>query len=152
MADISRTRTIPAGVSQIWSVLADFGALSSWATDVDHSCVLRTGPQGGLIGTSRRVQVGRNTLVERITEVDPPRALSYQIDGLPRLLRHVANRWTLTPVDGGTAVTLTSTVEAGRGVLRRAVAALSARMLARTSAALLDDLADRCLAEEDHRV
>ncbi|WP_448509550.1 SRPBCC family protein [Mycolicibacterium thermoresistibile] len=150
MAEISRSRTIAADAQQIWAVLAEFGALSSWADKVDHSCILTTGPHGGLIGTTRRVQIGRTTLVERVIEVDPPRALSYRICGLP--LRGVVNRWALAPVDGATVVTLTSTVDSGAGMLRRVGAALSARMLAQQSAALLDDLADRCLAEEVRHV
>ena len=70
MADISRSRTIAARPQAIWDVLADFGAPSSWADDVDHSCVLNHGPDGGPLGTTRRVQVGRNTFVERIVEFD----------------------------------------------------------------------------------
>ena len=114
MADISRSRTIAAQPQAIWDVLADFGALSSWADSVDHSCVLNHGPDGGPLGTTRRVQVGRNTLVERITEFDPPATLAYDIEGLPARLRKVANRWTLRPVGARTVVALTSTVEIGR--------------------------------------
>ncbi|EHI11828.1 SRPBCC family protein [Mycolicibacterium thermoresistibile] len=149
MAVFSRARTIPAGTERIWELLGDVGALSSWARLVDHSCVLTTGPHGDLIGTTRRVQIGRTTLVERITEFDPPRALSYQICGLPPQLGNVVNRWVLSPTAGGTVVTLTTTVESGPGVLRRAAAALAARMPARRSAVLLDDLADR-ITEECH--
>ena len=83
VADISRSRTITAEPQAIWDVLADFGALSSWADGVDHSCVLNHGPDGGPLGTTRRVQVGRNALVERITEFDPPATLAYDIEGLP---------------------------------------------------------------------
>ena len=81
----------------MWDVLADFGAISSWAANVDHSCLLEHGPTGTAVGTSRRVQVGRDTLVERITEFDRTGALAYDIEGLPRRLRRVANRWTLAP-------------------------------------------------------
>lgn len=143
MAAFSRTRTIPAEPQEIWSVLADFGSLSSWTRTVDHSCLLRTGAPGGLIGTSRRLQIGRLTLVERIVEVDPPHALSYQISGLPRRLRCVTNRWTLLPVDDATLVSLTSTVEIGTRPVARFAEALAVRMLAAQSEKLLDDLAHR---------
>jgi hypothetical protein len=65
----------------VWDVLADFGSISSWAANVDHSCVLEHGPTGTDVGTSRRIQVGRDTLVERITEFDQPVALAYTIEG-----------------------------------------------------------------------
>lgn len=143
VAETSRTRTIAADPTDVWAALADFGSLSSWARSVDHSCILRTGAAGGLIGTSRRLQLGRLILVERIVEVDPPRVLSYQISGLPRRLRHVANRWTLTPDEGGTRVTLTSTVEVGTRPVARVVETLAAALLATQSEKLLDDLAYR---------
>ena len=108
MADIHRTRTIAARPQEIWDVLADFGSISSWADNVDHSCVLFSGADGTPVGTARRVQVKRDTLVERITEFDPPHALAYDVEGLPRRLRRVTNRWTLAARAGdSTAVTLT---------------------------------------------
>ena len=110
MADIHRTRTIAARAQEIWDVLADFGSISSWADNVDHSCILFSGAGGKPLGTARRVQIKRDALVERITEFDPPHALAYDIDGLPRRLRMVTNRWTLTAAGESTAVTVTSTV------------------------------------------
>ena len=114
MADIHRTRTIAARAQDIWDVLADFGSISVWAPNADHSCILFSGPDGGPVGTARRVQIKRDTLVERITEFDPPQALAYDIEGLPRFLRRVTNRWTLAAGAGdSTVVTVTSTVEIG---------------------------------------
>jgi Polyketide cyclase / dehydrase and lipid transport len=95
VADIHRTRTIAARAQEIWDVLADFGSLSSWAPNADHSCILFSGPDGGPVGTARRVQFKRDALVERITEFNPPRALAYDIEGLPSRLRRVTDRWTL---------------------------------------------------------
>lgn len=141
MAAISRARTISAEPQEIWAVLADFGAISAWADNVDHSCLLT--PHDDPVGTARRLQVGRNTLVERITEFDPPRALSYAITGLPPRLRSVVNRWTLTPADGATVVTLTSTVEVDTRLFPRVAEALFARVMAKQSESLLDGLANR---------
>ncbi len=107
----------PPPPQAVWEVLADFGALSSWAGNVDHSCLLEHAVDGVAVGTSRRVQVGRDTLVERITEFDAPVALAYDIEGLPRRLRRVSNRWTLTPAGDSTTVTLTSTVDIGANPL-----------------------------------
>lgn len=124
-------------------MLADFGALSSWAANVDHSCVLEHGPDGAAVGTSRRVQIGRDTLVERITEFNPPAALGYAIEGMPRRLRRVTNRWTLEPAGAATAVTLTTTVEIGdnpvAGVAERALC----RFMAKQSDTMLAGLTTR---------
>lgn len=147
MADTHRTRTIAARVGDIWETLADFGSISSWAGNVDHSCILFSGPDGGPVGTARRVQVGRNALVERITEFDPPRALGYDIDGLPSRLRRVSNRWTLEPAAGESAsttlVTLTSTVEIGPHATQKLAEQVLCRFLARQSEAMLAGLANR---------
>lgn len=144
MADIQRTRIIAAGVQEVWDVLADFGAISVWAGNVDHSCILFSGPDGAHVGTTRRVQVKRDTLVECITEFDPPHALAYDIEGLPRLLRRVANRWTLAASSGdATAVTLTSTVEIGPRAPQRLAERVVCRVAVRQSDSMLAGLANR---------
>jgi len=143
VADISRSRTIAARPQAIWEVLADFGALSSWAEGADHSCVMNHGPDGTLLGTTRRVQVGHNALVEHVTEADPPAALAYDIEGLPRRLRKVINRWTLRPAGNSTVVTLTSTVEIGAGPPARLAEQVALRFMAKQSDAMLAGLAHR---------
>jgi carbon monoxide dehydrogenase subunit G len=144
VAYISRSRTIAAQPQAIWDVLADFGSLSSWADNVDHSAISNRGPDGGPLGTTRRVQLGRTTLLERITAFDPPSSLAYDITGLPKRLRSIANRWALRP-SGPTAteVTLTSTVEIGSGPLARLAERVVARAMAKQSDALLAALAHR---------
>lgn len=143
VAQISRSRTVAAPAQQVWDVLADFGSLSSWADNVDHSCVLEHGPDGPAVGTSRRVQVGRDTLVERITEFEPTDALAYDIEGLPRRVRHVANRWTLTGAGSSTDVTLTTTVDIGANPIAGVAERALCRFMARQSDAMLAGLAAR---------
>jgi hypothetical protein len=143
VADIHRTRTIAARVGEIWDVLADFGSISSWAGNVDHSCILFSGADGKPLGSARRVQIKRDALVERITEFDPPHVLAYDIDGLPRRLRRVANRWTLTATGESTVVALTSTVEIGSRPDQKLAERVLCRFLARQSDAMLAGLANR---------
>ncbi|OBF49806.1 cyclase [Mycobacterium sp. 852002-50816_SCH5313054-b] len=145
MADIRRSRSIAARPEQIWDVLADFGSISSWATNVDHSCILFSGPNGGAVGTARRVQVKRDALAERITEFDPPCALAYDVEGLPRRVRRMANRWTLAAEPGGlkTIVTLSSTVEIGSRPAQTLAERVLCRFLARQSDVMLAGLATR---------
>jgi Polyketide cyclase / dehydrase and lipid transport len=144
VAEIRRTRTIAARTQEIWDVLADFGSISSWAPNADHSCILYAGPDGGPIGTARRIQVKRDTLVERITEFDPPRALGYDIEGLPRRVRRLSNRWTLAAGAGhSTVVTLTSTVDIGPRPAQNLAERVLCRFLAKQSDSMLAGLANR---------
>ncbi len=140
---MSRSRRIAARPEEIWDLLADFGAISSWAPNVDHSCLLEHGPAGP-VGTSRRVQVGRNTLVERITDIEAPVSLGYRIEGLPHQLRRVTNRWELSPAGPGhTDVTLTGTVEIGANPLARLAERVMGRLMGKQSDSMLAGLADR---------
>jgi uncharacterized protein YndB with AHSA1/START domain len=144
VADIQRTRNIAARPQEIWDVLADFGSLSSWADNADHSCILLHGPDGGPVGTARRVQIKRKAVVERITEFDPPRALAYDIEGLPHRLRRVTNRWTLAATTGdSTVVILTSMVEIGPRPSQKRAERVVCRLLAEESDSLLAGLANR---------
>jgi len=142
VAEIARSRTVAAEPKEVWDVLADFGSISSWADNVDHSCILNHGSEP--VGTTRRVQIGRNTLVERITEFDPTWALAYDVEGLPKRLHRFHNRWTLRRVqNGNTVVTLTSTVEIGSGPMQKLAERAICRVLVRQSGVLLTGLATR---------
>ena len=87
--------------------------------------------------------MGRQTLVERIVDWDPPRALAYDIDGLPQRLRRVNNRWTLRPSGDSTVVTVTSTVEIGSGRIEQLAERVMCRLMTRESDGLLAGLAKR---------
>ncbi len=141
MAAIDRSRTIAADPHAVWDVLADFGSISSWADNIDHSCILVQGHEPR--GTTRRVQIGRNALVETITEYDALHALAYDIDGLPKPVRRFNNRWSLRPTGNGTAVTLTSTVEIGSGPMHKLAEHALCRMQTRQSDVMLAGLAHR---------
>lgn len=149
MTEIVRARRIAAPQQSVWDVLADFAAISAWAGNVDHSCMLRSAADGGAVGASRRIQTGRLTLVERIVEHDAPRALAYDIEGLPPRLRTVRNRWALVP-DGGSAtvVSLTTTVGIGPRPPQRLAERVVARVLAKQSDVMLADIA--AYLEESH--
>jgi hypothetical protein len=67
--------------------------------------------------------------------------LSYDITGLPALLRHVRNDWRLQAGPHGTTVSITSSVDAGHRPPQQVVAGLVARRLGRTSDAMLAGLA-----------
>jgi hypothetical protein len=142
VAAIDRSRTIAADAQSVWDVLADFGSISSWADNIDHSCILNHTSEP--IGTTRRVQIGRNALVETITEFDTARALAYDVEGLPKRVRQFNNRWSLRPaVSGDTVVTLASKVEIGSGPLHKLAERAVCRVQARQSDIMLAGLAMR---------
>lgn len=129
---------------QIWNVLADFGAITTWAGNIDHSCILNAGPDGGMLGTTRRVQIKRDTVVERITEFEAEHALAYDIEGLPKFLGKVNNRWTLRTNAGGTTeVTLTNRIDMGGHPVQNVAEHVVLRVMARQSDLMLKGLANR---------
>lgn len=139
MVNVNRSRTIAAEPAAIWDVLGDFGALSTWADGVDHSCLLHSSDDP--VGTTRRVQAGRDTLLETIVAFDAPRELAYDITGVPRWFS-VSNRWSLRSTPGNrTTVTLTSVVQMRPHPLRPIAERMLARLMAKRSDELLNSLA-----------
>lgn len=138
MAEVAETIEIACAPADAWAVLADFGAIATWAPNVDHSC-LTTAETGG-VGAVRRVQVGRNALLERIVEWEAGEALAYELEGLPPIVRSATNRWTVTGAGETTTATLTSTVDAGSRPPQKAVALVVGRTLAKASREMLAGL------------
>ncbi|MGE0215242.1 SRPBCC family protein [Mycolicibacterium sp.] len=138
--EVSRTRTLAADPAAVWATLADFGALAAWADDVDHCCLINGDTHADRVGLARRVQIGRDTVVETIVDFAAPRTLAYRITGVPAGFS-VSNRWTVQPrTDGTTAVTLTSTIRMSAALLRPLGERAFARLMARRVESLLDSL------------
>jgi uncharacterized protein YndB with AHSA1/START domain len=140
-----RHRTIPAHLTRVWDVLADFDRLAVWAANADHTCWLdEDRPDGEMVGRARRVQAGRVVLVETITVWEPPARLAYDLGGLPRVVRSAVNEWRLRvdPSDADrTSVTLATHVDCGSRPPQQLVVRLVARRLAGASDVMLDGLA-----------
>jgi len=128
-------------------VLADFGALSSWAGNVDHSCLITEDRSG--VGIKRRVQMGRSTLVETVIGWSPPAELSYEVHGLPKVIRRVVNTWRIQSTGRTTVVTLTSDVDAGHRPLQKLIAKIAGRKLGSASDEMLDGLAKNMSVREN---
>ena len=144
MADVTRERRIDVGADQVWAALADFGTISTWAPNVDHSSILRSGgTTDEHLDTIRRVQVGRMALLERIVRWDDEKVLAYEIEGLPKVVRSVRNEWRLeADRSSGTRVSLTSTIDCGPRPPQQLIARIVARRLAGDSDKMLAGLAD----------
>ncbi|MCP5025671.1 MAG: SRPBCC family protein, partial [Actinomycetia bacterium] len=87
MIELARSIEIAAPPAEVWGVLSDFGAIGRWAANVDHSCLMSGQAEGP--GAVRRIQTGRNTIVERVAEWEPGSTLSYRIEGLPPVVKSV---------------------------------------------------------------
>lgn len=150
MITVERTRTIPAHLTRVWDVLADFDHLASWADNVDHTCWLDDPLDNGqMVGRARRVQAGRMVLIERITVWEPPSRLAYDLAGLPAVVESAVNDWRLG-VDPGngerTVVTLASHVDCGSRPPQRLIGRLIGRRLAGASDTMLKGLSDHLAA------
>lgn len=138
MSTAVRTTELAAPPATVWATLADFGAISAWAPNVDHSCLLSDRTEG--VGAVRRIQAGRTTLVERITTWDPPTTLSYDLEGLPPLVRTATNTWRVEPHGSGSRVSLTSTIDTGSRPFQKLIARAVARRMAKASEQMLAGL------------
>lgn len=131
--------TIAAQPDAVWAVLAAFGRISEWASNVDHSCLVTQTATG--VNAVRRVQVGRNALLERVVEWEPGHQLSYVLEGLPPVVKSVINTWQLEPVGESTRVTLSTKIgPAGPRPPQQVAAKVFGRVLAKASKQLLDGL------------
>ncbi|MFW0151931.1 SRPBCC family protein [Mycobacterium sp. smrl_JER01] len=140
MSDVRRTRTVAAETAAVWDLLADFGALATWADGIDHCCLLNGERHRQPIGWTRRIQIGRDVFLETVLEFEPRRALAYEITGLPRGFS-VVNRWNLEPGSGTTTVSLTGVSLTGVSPTR-----VSLTSTVRVSSALLRPVGERALA------
>lgn len=140
-ATVVRTATIDSPVEDVWEVLADFGGISAWASNVDHSCLLSQEVERDLTRIVRRIQTGRTTVLERVQTWDEPSVLAYGIEGLPPVVRSVVNEWRLNPAGiTHTAVALTTTVDCGSRPPLQLIATIVARRLAKESDSMLAGL------------
>ncbi len=149
MATVERSITIDASAPDVWAVLADFPAISGWASNVDHSCLLSDQTDG--VGMVRRIQTGRTTVVETVEHWDPGVLLRYAITGLPPVIRSVTNTWKLTPAANGTDVSLTTEVDAGPRPPQQGIAKIVGRKLGQASDEMLAGLADHLAASLEHQ-
>ncbi|MEQ8840201.1 MAG: SRPBCC family protein [Acidimicrobiales bacterium] len=139
MVSVVRSRVIAASSDEVWAALSDFASISAWAPNVDHSCLLTEQTEG--VGTTRRIQTGRITLVETVETYEPGRTLAYRLTGLPPVIRSVTNTWQLAPSGDQTSATLTSQIDAGPRLPQKAIARAVGRRLGAASEQMLDGLA-----------
>jgi carbon monoxide dehydrogenase subunit G len=140
MTTVERTGLIAAPLDAVWEVLADFAAISSWAPNVDHSCLMSEQTED--VGTARRIQTGRTTLVETVTTWEPGATLAYSISGLPPVVRSVTNTWRIGASGNSTLVVLTTEIDTGPKPPQQVIAKLVGRRLAAASEQMIAGLTE----------
>jgi uncharacterized protein YndB with AHSA1/START domain len=145
MATITRSLHIAAPPETVWALLSDFGAISAWAPNVDHSCLMSD--QGSDVGTARRIQTGRTTLVETVQTWEPNVTLGYQLEGLPPVVKSVINTWTLEASGTGTTTTLTSEIGTGSKPPQKIAAKAVGRVIGKASDEMLGGLKEKAESE-----
>ena len=139
MSRLERSTVVAASPTRVWGVLADFGAIAEWVPMIQHSCLLSE--QTEHPGTVRRVQIARQTLVERVVTWRPGHELAYDIDGLPPIVGTARNTWRLTPTADGTTVTLSTEIDSGPNPVKRFAAKKALERMATASDFMLAGLA-----------
>ncbi len=142
MTTVERRATFEAPRDAVWSALADFDGISRWAPNVDHSCAMTDVSSG--VGAVRRVQTGRTTLLETVESWQPGSKLSYEISGLPPVIRSVVTTWALDAHGadvGRTDVTVRTDVDAGSRPPQRVIAKAVARKFGSAADEMLAGLA-----------
>lgn len=120
MKRLERSTTVQASPERVWDVLADFGAIATWVPMIQHSCLLSE--QTEHPGAVRRIQLPRQTLVERVVVWRPGQELAYDIEGLPPIVGTARNTWRLTPTSDGTSVVLTTEIATGPNPVKKFIA------------------------------
>lgn len=136
--ELKQVTSIARPAENVWAALADFGEISRWAPNVDHSCL--TSDAGERVGNVRRVQVGRNALLETVIEWVPETRLAYSIEGLPRVVRSVVNKWELDGQGQNTTVTLRTSIDTGPRPPQQVIARIVGKVLTKASVQMLSGL------------
>jgi len=98
MSTISVSREIPASVSEVWAVLADFGGIHRYNASVERSPINKGTPPSG-VGSERTCQLyDGNHLQERIVESIEERKLTIDIFESSMPLKSAQGVMTLEPL------------------------------------------------------
>ena len=106
MSTLEKKVRVAASVEEVWSVLADFGAVASWAPTITDSGTIGDANAGvGARRTCTHVKMG--ALEETIVPWTEGEAYSYDVTaGLPFPMKALRNHWSGGEREGSTEVTL----------------------------------------------
>lgn len=124
------TATIPRPVDHVWSVLADHEGMSSWGPGV--TVILdRTGDSDrNGVGAVRRISAPgpMPAIIEEVVAFEPNAVLGYRArSGVP--FKNYAGEVRLVPVEGGTRIDYSVSLDERVPLIEKGAAALVARTL-----------------------
>jgi carbon monoxide dehydrogenase subunit G len=140
MTTVERTGLIGAPIDAVWDVLSDFAAISAWAPNVDHSCLMSERTEG--VGMVRRIQTDRSTIIETVENWESGVTMTYRITGLPPVIKSVTNTWRLGASGDSTMVRLTTEIDTGPKPPQRVIAKAVGRRLAAASEQMIAGLTE----------
>ena len=137
------TRTIHATSKSIWRVVGDFGNEHRWTKTVSQ-CERDTPDVH--VGTARRCTLprslmGRTWVREVVTEFEPGRAISYQLDGPAGPFASAGGRWSTSPISSDSArLTVEGRFTPRNWLARTFVWPIVRPMLCRLTKSVIDEL------------
>jgi uncharacterized protein YndB with AHSA1/START domain len=113
MTRLSYTDRTHAGIEDVWAVLIDHAAMSSWLSRTWRSRLVRRGtPAPNGVGAVRGILTLGGPVQEEIVAYDEPHHVSYRmVKGAP-VIRHYRGEVALSETESGTRVVWTLTFEA----------------------------------------
>ena len=100
MLEIKNQIDIDAPTDQVWQALAKLDSVQDWVQSVTKS-YYATGQTEG-VGAARVCEVqGFGTLNEEVIEWDDGKTLTYAVEGMPKIVKHIQNTWRLEPLGDG---------------------------------------------------
>ncbi len=117
MLEIKRTIEINALVDEVWRTLAKLDDVSTWSHAVTSANYCSAKERG--VGAERVCEVsGLGTLIERVVHWTEGTTLSYEISGLPRIVRSAECSWHVERKNHGhTTLTVVMIIETRLGAL-----------------------------------
>jgi hypothetical protein len=140
VSTVTRSLLIPAPATAVWAALSSFDSIGRWAPNVTHSAPASHTREG--LGAVRRVQVGRNALLERVTDWCPLQGLTYTVEGLPPDAGQVRTTWRIDAQQGESMTSVSTVIEPLPGPRGRVVERVAARLLGRAAEQMLQGLKD----------
>jgi|GEM_PF-234958 len=107
MALVTATREVRFPVSEVWTVLDDFGGIHRWSAGVEASPIIEGTPSSG-VGAERNCALyDGNHILERVTESRENEKLSIEVVETSMPMKSAVAEFTLQPTAaGGTRVTM----------------------------------------------
>jgi len=117
MLEARQTVTIDAPADVVWRALAKLDAVSSWSHAVSKAYLKSSRDRG--VGAERVCEVaGLGTLTERVVHWSEGEALSYEISGMPWIVKSAESSWQLESTRSDlTTLTVVMVIETRLGVL-----------------------------------